>query len=108
MEIIKFISEYFKKAETVKIRSSIIHFQGAGKHTFRGDVLNPYSFELINTGNSTLISEGNEILQGGGGADSRLNFPRIGTFKRSDIFVFEFDNANTGAAYIRFDSEQIQ
>lgn len=108
MQIIEIITCYFKKAESVKIRSTIYHYSGEGKHTFRGDRLNPYSFELVNTGNSALISEGNEILQGGGGTDARLKFPRIGTFKRSDIFVFEFENGNQGEAYIRADMEIIQ
>lgn len=92
--------------DKVKIRSFIEIFQNTpGAVTpfqFQGDKLEPYSFEILNLGQVDILYKGLIFLRGAVPARKDcIIFPRVGTFKRSDILDLEFASSPlSGLCYI--------
>jgi len=106
--IVKAITEFFKVAEALKIRSEIIPIQNKPVFEFDAAVIKPYSFTIVNTGTADMISNGIVLVKGANAnmLDTSLDFPRVGTFKRNDIIKLKSSSAIAGMeGFIRVDLE---
>jgi len=92
--------------EQPKIRSFFEFFTTATDpdgFTINADKLQPYSFNLVNTGAADIEQGGNTIIKGSNQNDqNNLPFPRVGIYKRTDVLKFTW-GAGNGMAYVRYE-----
>jgi len=104
----EFLIAFFKASEAVKIRSEIIPIMDSPKFDFDFGVLEPYSFEIVNTGSEDFIINGAVVVKGGNAnsLNTSLVFPRVGNFKRNDIIKITGGGADL-EGFVRADLELV-
>jgi len=100
--------EIIELNEEKKIRSRLFFFDANSQRLlFDAGRLECYSFEIINTGDSTVIINGSVVLAAvaPNNASTSIRFPRVAGYKRTDVITLEFGAVGTPSAYIRADLE---